>query len=234
MSPRALRYGTTPNTLLVATFQGLRRRCVILFAPAVLLVACVTVEPPKPDEISQPFRQHYEAGVRAEGKADYRAAQREYAQAYKIAEDDKLGPAALSAATYELGRVTGYLCDYSRAHRLLRQSLEIEERVSGPYSANTSARYMELARLNYDNGRYAQAVPYYERAIPLLEKLDVDKRDPLGFAEALDEFGASLSHIGATSEAQRVLRRADRMRAQNSNRARSYIPRRYDRNCPRT
>jgi len=198
-----------------------------------LMTACVTVEPPKPGEVNQPFRQHYEAGVQAESKADYRSAQREYAQAYKIAEDDKLGPAALSAATYELGRVTGYLCDYSRAHRLLRQSLEIEEQVSGPYSANTSARYMELARLNFDNGFYAKAVPYYERAIPLLEKLDIDKRDPLGFADALEEFGTSLSHIGAAQEAQRVLRRADRIRTQNANRTRPYTPRRYDRGCPR-
>ena len=202
-----------------------------LLVPALLLAACVSTDPVKPPDLSQPYRQHYEAGLRAETKADYRTAQREYAQAYKIAEESKLGLPAVSAATYELGRVTGYLCDYDRARRLLRQSLEMEERVSGPYSANMSARYMELARLNYDNGHYARAVPYYERGIPLLEKLDIIKRDPLGYAEALEEFGTALKHTGATREAKGILQRADIMRSQYGSRGRPYFPQRYDRNC---
>ena len=206
-----------------------------LLAPvtALVLAACVSTEPAKPPDVNQPYRIHYEAGLLAESKGDYRAAQREYAQAYKIAEDSKLSMAALSAATYELGRVTGYLCDYDRAHRLLRQSLEMEERVSGPYSANMSARYMELARLNYDRGLYALAIPYYERGIPLLEKHDFEKRDPLALADALHEFGTALNRTGATREAQRVLRRADILQAKYANRGQSLAPKRYPQNCPK-
>ncbi len=215
------------------TDRSLRYPFLLFPIAALFLASCVSTEPAKQSETSQPFRKHYEAGLLAESKADYRTAQREYALAYKVAEDAKLGPSAISAVTYELGRVTGYLCDYDRAHRLLRQSLEIEERVSGPYSANMSARYMELARINYDHGLYAVAIPYYERGIPLLEKLDFEKRDPLGLAEALHEFATALKRTGATREAQRVLQRADIMQAQYANRGRPYAPKRYPQNCPK-
>jgi tetratricopeptide (TPR) repeat protein len=94
---------------------------------------------------------------------------------------------------YEYGRASGVTCFYEHAEEYLSKALTLDEESSGP----THYPLIELARLNLDRGKYAEAVPYFERVLPIVEKLNSEALDPIGFADLLDEYAVHLLSRGA-------------------------------------
>jgi hypothetical protein len=74
---------------------------------------------------------------------------------------------------------------------------------------------LELARLMHDQKHFDKAIPYYERGIQAMEKVDAANKAPIGFADALDEYAHSLNETGNESEAKAILGRADEIRLRN-------------------
>ena len=89
-----------------------------------------------------------------------------------------------------------------------------------------------LARFYYDHGQYAQAVPYFQRAIPLVEKGGAENQWPITFASVLDEYAVALRNTGREQEATTVSSRAQSIRDQHPGKQPEFILTRYNQNCP--
>lgn len=112
---------------------------------------------------------------------------------------------------YEYGRASGATCFYEHAEEYLTKSLKLDEESSGPIHYPL----IELARLNLDQRKFAQAVPYFERALAAAEKLDAESKDPIGFADFLDEYVRALEGSGQAAKAGSFVARAAKIRATN-------------------
>jgi len=131
--------------------------------------------------------KYHEWGTQAEQKGDFKLAKQNYSRALINARMGNSPKSGISMVTYNLGRVTGYLCDYEESEKLLLDSLRLEEEAIGPESGLTSMRLLELARLNYDQGHFQKAIPYFSRGVSIVEKLDIENSDPIGFSDVLAE-----------------------------------------------
>jgi tetratricopeptide (TPR) repeat protein len=175
---------------------------------------------------------YYAWGLEAEMKGDYALAERNYDRALINARLGNSPDAGISAALYSLGRMKGYLCKYDEAEKLLVDSLALEEKVTGPESAITTKRLFELARLYSDRGLYQQSLPYYERGIPVVRKMDMEVSDPIALADALADYSTAAEKSGQQSKSQLLRKEADALRKANNGKAAKYTPIRYKKSCP--
>lgn len=145
----------------------------------------------------------HDAGLRAEMARDYQTAEENYERALIWAGTEKVPPTLLSLNLYNLGRMKGHGCKFDEARDLLLTSLALEETAS-PVSAQVSSRLFELARLSYDRRRYAEALPFYAQAIPLVRQLKLEDEDPLAFTDALQEYATVLRQTGDLARANEI------------------------------
>jgi tetratricopeptide (TPR) repeat protein len=157
----------------------------------------------------------YQDGLSAEFAGDYSTAQVAFERALSGAAASSLGAEFTSAATYNLGRIVGYRCDFPRAKELLLEALKLEQSLLNPNRANVTKRLSELARLSYDQGAFTESVHYYDRVVPELEDLGVVKLDPNGCAIFLDDYALALSQAGESQRAGVVREKANGVRLSN-------------------
>lgn len=178
--------------------------------------------------------RYYDAGTRAEMGRDYQSAEENYERALVWAGTEKVPPAMLSLALYNLGRMKGHGCKFEEARELLLTSLALEEATSGPASSQISRRLFELARLFYDRKQYAEALPYYAQAIPMVRRLKLENEDPLAFTDALQEYATSLRQTGDLQTAEPLAAEASSRRLQYGDARPQYLIIRYTAICRST
>jgi len=191
----------------------------------ILLAGCATAINRKNAE------QYHIWGLQAEQNGNYELAERNYYRALVNARSGNSPKAALSMATYNLGRIKGYLCKHKEAEDLLLEALRLEEQVTGPESGVTAKRLFELARFYYDQGKYDDAAKYYSRAIPIVRRLGVENSDPIALADAMDEYAVSLSNTGNNAKASEIKSAADILRKKNPGAKAQFVPTRYNTRC---
>jgi tetratricopeptide (TPR) repeat protein len=113
-------------------------------------------------------------------------------------------PQELATLNYQVGRANGVTCRYELAEQHLNQAMELDKQSSGPSYRST----IELGRLNLAQGKAPEAAGYFERALAEMDKTGVEKRDPVGLAEALDDYANALAKAGKDATAA-VTRAAD-------------------------
>jgi tetratricopeptide (TPR) repeat protein len=116
---------------------------------------------------------YYEAGLQAEASKNWAGAKEMFWRALVNARSGGAAPAYISAATYNLGRMTGYTCEYADAEKLLLESVSLEQGLPTPNMINLTKRWSELAQITYDQGKYAESSKWFAIAIPELEKLNI-------------------------------------------------------------
>ncbi len=70
----------------------------------------------------------------------------------------------------------------------------------------------ELARMNYDRELYAEANTYFQDAYTEMEAEQADTRDPVGYADFLDEYAFSLEQTGQNGLASKLSARSEKIR----------------------
>ena len=170
---------------------------------------------------------HYEAAQQYDSAGNFAAARDQYWMALVDARLADLDQATISMLTYNYGRTAGYTCKPGVAGKYLLESLELEEGVTGPDSANTTRRLFELARFHYDQADYQEAVHYYKEGLPKVVALGIEESDPIAFADALDEYSVALTRAGRPAEAVAPKERAAALRAENPGATASFVPARY-------
>ena len=168
--------------------------------------------------------RYYNLALRAEQAKDYAGAKEAYRRALINARDGEAPQAGISAATYGLGRMTGYTCEYAAAERLLREALELEQTLPYPVPGNISKRLSELARLTFDEGKYQDSVAFYEQALPILEKLGAPRSDPVGYASYLEDYAFAMARNGNENNAAQVRAKALAIRRANPGKEAQFVP----------
>jgi len=133
----------------------------------------------------------------------------------------------VSAVTYNLGRVTGYSCDYAQAESLLIESLALEQALPKPSVGNLMKRWSELGRLNFDQGKFKESAAWLSQAMSELERLNVPADDPIGFARFLEDAALAFEKSSGVSQAATLRSRADVLRIANPQRSANFLPTYY-------
>ncbi|MBI3593696.1 MAG: tetratricopeptide repeat protein [Nitrospirae bacterium] len=147
----------------------------------------------------------------AEEFNDAEGSRNAYGMALEKARQYNADPQELATLNYEYGRASGIVCNFVEAENHLLEAMKLDEQSSGPVHMDL----VELARLNYDQKKYSQAIPYFERAILVLQQMNGPKLAPIGLADILDEYSHALIEIGKSEESRNVHERAERLRRDN-------------------
>lgn len=202
-----------------------------LITCSALLLGCV--HQATPTASGKPAIPEYDQGLQAEARGDFAAAREAFWRAWTKARDSGATPAYKSAVLYNWGRMSGYTCNWAQGERLLQESLDMETPLSGPTSSALSKRLFELARLHFDQGHFAQAAGFYQRAVAMAERLGVAQRDPIGLANAHDDWAQALQKSGQPDQAGAARVRAKTLRAQHPGQRARFVPRHYPKSCSR-
>lgn len=170
---------------------------------------------------------HFETAQRFDRQGDFTSAKEHYAKALVNARLAKADSATLSMLTYNYGRTAGYTCQLAEAEKHLLEALEMEKSISGPESSISTMRLFELGRFYFDQAKYEKSVSFYAKGIPAVEKLGISHSDPIGFADALDEYSTALAQSGKTAEASTAKQQANQLREKNKGAKAGFVPVRY-------
>jgi len=153
-------------------------------------------------------RQHAQAGVKAGKSGEFAKARKEFARALTNARLANADPKLVAVLSYEYGRYSGMICDWVEGEKGLTEAYDLDRQNGGPAYMSL----VELARLNLDRQQYGNAVEYFDRVVPELETSHADTRDPIGYAQVLDEYAASLEKTGKNGLAGKFRDRAGDLR----------------------
>lgn len=114
---------------------------------------------------------------------------------------DVLEPRVRSARLYELARIKRQLFKYREGEDLLRQSLAIEEGLSGPDSHAVGLRLLELALVLAGQKQWEAGARVIERALPLAGEFTQDERASM--ARTAKHYASQLEKFEHTGLAER-------------------------------
>jgi hypothetical protein len=77
-----------------------------------------------------------------------------------------LGSELKSQRLYNLGRIKRQLAKFSEAEPLMKESLELEDKLSGPYNEKVGRRLAELSAILAGQDKWGEGIPIVERLIP--------------------------------------------------------------------
>jgi len=194
-------------------------------AVAILLVCCASSLGGCMGALyNQEAQVHYESGRSHEAAQDFVGARQQYCGAMARGERANEPKSTMAMLTYDCGRTSEYVCDFPDAEKYLLKSLELQEQVGDPDGTALVPRIMELARLYSDQGNYAESAKYFAMGLPMLDKLGAEQHDPLAYADALDEYGDMLAHLGRDADASAQRAKALSIRANNPNAKKGFVP----------
>lgn len=177
------------------------------------------------------YHRYYEAGLEAERNNQLELARENYRRALINAQMGYLGDHYEAAASYQLARMNGFLCDYDAADELFRASIEFEEKAAGAPGL-LSRKLLEYARFLSDRGQPAEALQYFARGLEIVDQLGAEQHDPIGVAGVLDRYAAALLEAGESAEATQAQERAEALRAAHPARVAQFQPDSYAGACP--
>jgi len=154
---------------------------------------------------------HTTSAQAALNKGDWETARMHWAKAVVNAELGNSNPQRLSTLYYEYGRSLGVSCFFEKSETYLNKAKEIDKTHSGPIHMSL----LELARLNYDQKKYAQAATYFEQLLPIYNKHNAKTIDPTGVALVLKEYSSALNSIGKKEKAASLEKQATELAKSN-------------------
>jgi len=194
---------------------------ILLIICAFFLTGCVSISPQQ----------------RLVLKANWALTQTDYPQAMKIyeaalteakANNDKQYQAI---AMYGLGRANGYLCNYEKAEEWFLKSITLRETIPDSRDAYLSQNLLELARLYKSAGQYNKANTQFEKAVPLLENLNIERSDPIGYAKVLEDYVFTLEKSGSIAKSEEWKNQIKKLKNKYPNKQPYFIAQQYPSNC---
>lgn len=171
------------------------------------------------------------AGNEAAESGNWALAELNYERALTNARQGIRSSANESVALYNLGQAKGHLCKFVEAEKLLQEALEIEEKLSGAESGLTFMRLLELGRLQLGREQLDKAMPYFRRAVRLVEQLGLERTDPIGLALVYDDYAASTLGVGLRDESEAATEEAKRLRTEYAGLSAKFVPVSYEPTC---
>ena len=192
---------------------------VTLAFAATLISACSALDTPT---FQNNYSLYNREATKAEKENNWDAAAKRYFLALQNAEWANEGKGVRSDFHYKLGRALGATCQFEKSEQNLTQANELNP--SMPQALG------ELGRLKLSQNKLGDALGYFERALPNLEKST--SSDPIGVAELLDDYSAALIKSNKAADAAVITKRADALRAGNAGKSAVMIKPPYGGQCP--
>ena len=146
------------------------------------------------------WRIYNYAAMEAEKRNDWKYARVCCSRAVRYAEAEDVSKKTLAVDYYEYGRSLGVLSNFNEAELYLKKALALDQEEGGQTFLDLS----ELARLNYAQKRFPEAIGYYESDINALKAIRADEKSPGGFTDLLIEYAHSLREVGRASDSANV------------------------------
>ena len=135
-----------------------------------------------------------------------------------------------SIAMYGLAKTEGRLCNFSQAEYLLKESIQIRNELFDTGNAKITQNIFELGRIYIAQEKWDLAFIQYNKAIPMLEKFDMETLDPIGLSNRLKEYYQVLKHT-FTEKAHSINLKIGELRKNNPNEKARYISNLYSKDC---
>ena len=137
-------------------------------------------------------------GDEAAAKGDLDLAKMNYSRAVSMGH---LTPQQKGNALFKYARILGNLCQHDEAESRLLEAHKLNEETNGRGSERTYGTAVEIAQLNYDIGRYTKAVAYFDQALPIAEKYQLNAKYPATFADVYVDYADALRRTGYDEKA---------------------------------
>ncbi len=147
----------------------------------------------------------------AQMKGDWDVARRHWAKALVNAQLGDEPIEKLAVLNYEYGRALGVTCFFEESEKYLQQAMKSDEQVSGPVYMSL----LELARLNYDQNNFSQAVSYFEKLPTIYKEIKIENHDPIGTTLVYEEYSISLKRTNDNMKSKNFERKANSLRNNN-------------------
>lgn len=160
------------------------KRTSLYFAILLLLAGCATSINQKNANI------HMEAAINASNNEDWDSSRRHWA---KVVVNAKLADEPehkMAVVNYEYGRALGVTCFFEDAEKHLNLAYQQDINTGGPYYKDL----IELARLNLDQKKWKESIIYFEKAFPILDKINASTGAPHAYADILDDYASALEN----------------------------------------
>lgn len=132
-------------------------------------------------------------------------------KAWHEAESDHLSPDIQSERLYNLARIKRKLNAYAEADKIIRQSLAIEETVSGPNSSAYGQRLVELSLCLAGQKKLTEGAKTLERVLYIVDQFS--EKDKHITANILTHFASRLRDTDQTQLASRFKMKANELKA---------------------
>lgn len=144
------------------------------------------------------MKKYANAAYRNHDAGDWVTAQKNFGRAVVNARLGKADDRTLAILLYEYGRASGVICNWAESEKSLTAAYELDRDNDGP----THMSLVELARMSIGRHEFSKAVEYFEQALPELENLQSDARDPIGYADFVDDYTLAFEKAGKDEATQ--------------------------------
>lgn len=144
------------------------------------------------------------AAAAARESGDWEEARRIYARAFQGVNLDQADHRFKAVLHYEYGRALGVTCHFNEAERQLNLANDLDKHTGGVFYLSLT----EMARLNLDQRKYAQALSYLERILAELDPVITARRVPVFYASLLDDYASALAGVDRKKDAEAATRKA--------------------------
>ena len=142
---------------------------------------------------------------------DWVTAQMQFGRAIVNARQGKTDDRTLAILLYEYGRASGVICNWAESEKSSIAAYELDRENDGP----THMSLFELGRMHSGRQEFSKAVEYFNKVLPEFKNLQAEARDPIGYAEFLEEYSLALDQTGKDDSAKihRMRARAKELRS---------------------
>ncbi len=197
----------------------MRKSVFTLTLTTLLVSACAVFDTPA---FQNNYSLYNREALKAERENNWDAAAKRYFLALQNVGWANEGKGVRADFHYKLGRALGATCQFEKSEQNFAYANELN-----PKMPQTLA---ELGRLKLSQNKLADALGYFERAVPNLENSTAT--DPIGVAEILDDYSTALSKSNKATDAASITKRADALRAGNAGKTAAMIKPPYGGQCP--
>lgn len=147
-------------------------------------------------------------GAAAQQAGDWDVARRCWAKVVVNAQLAGMTDEEQAIAFYEYGRSCGVTCFYEKSEKYLLKALALDRASGGPVHMSL----LELARLNFDQGKYQIANHYFGQLTAIYARARAAEKDPAGVALVYEEFSKSLANVNKHDEAKKYRRMSEQLK----------------------
>ena len=187
----------------------------------VMLAGCQALDTPT---FQNNYSLYNREALKAEKENNWDAAAKRYFLALQNSQWAEEGKGVRSEFHYKLGRAQGATCQFEKSEQSLNEAYNLNSRLPQALA--------ELGRLNLAQNKLPEALGFFERAIPELDKARINASDPIGYAEILDDYKTALTKAGKAGDAPAIAAKADALRAANAGKAPAMAKPPYGTQCP--